>query len=526
MLTDFKTLIERFANSTSADDLIDSVNQIYRDADADPELKNWFKKVDAYIRRALQEQGYILQEQSTDDWNALYDQGNFLLREKYRSHTDRIVDEFKFIGNQFDEDPQNKSFGVAVQKLFLDLGNDENGKPTFKPHLLKDLTEVILPAIFENIRYVPIPRIEVSDPMIDAVIENLVIESDNLAPNVFEFGSDNYWRWGRKKISNKNKNKVMIAVSGVQMDLRDVSFYVQKKQGFPSIKDTGVADIFMGGTGLSFKIEAETADKSDHQHFIKINKVNVDVKNVNIKLKKSSHKILFALAKPIILKALRPALQKALEKQIKDNVHQLDAILYEIKTEADKAAAEFQKNPDPENAQNIYQRYATAANNKILQGKQKKAQLQERTKDSKVNMAVTQHDSIFPQVKLPGGISTKATEYKDLATKGEKWESPVFSIGSAKESTTLPKVSAVTRKPHAASAGTGTTAGGLTNGGASRNGNGTQGFSTQVDQAFGKTNGTNGSGLNGSALPPTTNPVSQPGNTTLYDQNPVLRGTV
>lgn len=27
-------------------------------------------------------------------------------------------------------------------------------------------------------------------------------------PNVCEFGSDNYWRWGRKKISNKNDNKV------------------------------------------------------------------------------------------------------------------------------------------------------------------------------------------------------------------------------------------------------------------------------------------------------------------------------
>jgi uncharacterized membrane-anchored protein YhcB (DUF1043 family) len=518
---DLKTLIERFANSTSADDLIDSINQIYRDADADPELKNWFKRVDSYIRRALQEQGYILQDASTDEWNALYDQGNFLLREKYRGHTDRIVDEFKYIGKQFDEDPQNKAFGAAVNKLFLDLGNDENGKATFKPHLLKDLTEVILPAVFENIRYVPIPRIEVSDPTTDAIVENLVIESDNLAPNVFEFGSDNYWRWGRKKISNKNKNKIKIAVSGVQLDLRDVAYYVKKKQGFPSIKDTGVADIFLGGSGLSFTIEAENADKSDHQHFIKINKVHVDVKNVNIKLKKSSHKILFALAKPIILRALRPVLQKVLEKQIKDNVHQLDAIIYEIKTEVDKAAAEFQKNPDPENAQNIYQRYATAANSRLLQGKQKKEQLQQRTKDTKVNAAVTQHNSIFPNIKLPGGISTKATEYKDLASKGEKWESPVFSIGSSKETSSLPKVSPVTRKPHAASAGTGT---GLGSTGAGSFGNtgvgaGTAGFSSQVDQAFGKapTNGTNG--LNGSALP--TN-----GNTTLYTQSPVLTGAV
>lgn len=68
MLTGLKMLIERFANSTSLDDLFDAINRIYRDADQDPELKDWFKKVDAYIRKCLQEQGFIMQEASTDEW--------------------------------------------------------------------------------------------------------------------------------------------------------------------------------------------------------------------------------------------------------------------------------------------------------------------------------------------------------------------------------------------------------------------------------------------------------------------------
>lgn len=50
MLTQLKTLIERFANSTSTDDLWDSLNTIYRDAEQDPRLKGWFKNVDGYIR--------------------------------------------------------------------------------------------------------------------------------------------------------------------------------------------------------------------------------------------------------------------------------------------------------------------------------------------------------------------------------------------------------------------------------------------------------------------------------------------
>lgn len=424
MLTDLKKLLERFANSTSFDDLFDSINQIYRDADRDPELKGFFKDTDRFIRKCLQEQGYVLQDESNQQWNKLYDEGQFLLRDRYRSHTDRIVDETKFLADQFDQDPQNQAFARSMEKLFKDLGNDADGKPEFKPHLVKDLTEVLLPAFFEHVRYVPIPRIEYSDHMVDAVVENLVIEGDNLAPNVAEFGSDNYWRWGRKGAQSKNKNKVMISVSGVQMDLRDVSYYIKKKEGFPSVTDKGVMDIFLGGSGLSFKIAMETADKSDSAHFFKINKVDVDIKNMNIKLKQSNHKLLFGLFKPLLLKVMRPVLLKVVEKQLRDNVSQLDAMLYRVKKEADRAAEEAKNNPDPENIQNIYQRYFNAFQQQMTKGQQKKEQLKEQAADKKVNVAVTQHDSMFKNIELPGGISTKATEYKNLAGKGDKWESP------------------------------------------------------------------------------------------------------
>src|SRR3978361_522842 len=69
VLTKLKTLIERFANYTSTDDFFDALNNIYRDADRDPELKDWFKAVDRYVRRCLQEQGYILQDEANEEFN-------------------------------------------------------------------------------------------------------------------------------------------------------------------------------------------------------------------------------------------------------------------------------------------------------------------------------------------------------------------------------------------------------------------------------------------------------------------------
>lgn len=389
VLTQFKTLIERFANSTSTEDVFDSINTIYRDADQDPELRNWFKSVDLYIRKCLREQGFIMQDAANEEWHDLYDKGRFLLRDRYRNHTNRIVDEFKFLGDQFDKDPQNKAFGDAVQRLFTDLGTGEDGKAAFKPHLVKDLSQVVIPAIFEHVRYVPIPRIEVSDPMIDAVVENLVIESDNLMPNALEFSTDNYFRWGRKKISNKRHNAVMISATGVQLDLRDVAYYIKKKQGFPSITDKGVMDVLLGGEGFSFKIAASTAHKKDRQHFAKVDKVTVKIKSLDIKVKKSNHKLLFGIAKPLLLKVMKPAITKVLEKQIADAFTKADATAWSVHGEARKAIDAAKA--DPENAPSVYQQYVTAAQNYLASKKAEADKVASNTKGEDPEVMVRMH---------------------------------------------------------------------------------------------------------------------------------------
>ena len=87
-------------------------------------------------------------------------------------------------------------------------------------------------------------------------------------------------------------------------------------------------------------MKLSTADNADRQNFFKVDTVDIDVKNFNIKLKQSKYKLLFGLAKPVMLKVLRPVFQKVLEKQIKDQVHQLDTFLYQIQQEVNRVQDE------------------------------------------------------------------------------------------------------------------------------------------------------------------------------------------
>lgn len=153
---ELKILLENFADGTSMDDIFDAINNLVVDANNDPEFNRWWSDVDRFIRKCLQEEGYIIKDESTEEWNHLQERGQYFLKDRYKEHADRVVDEINGWFDYMAKDPDNVDFGNKVQKLFLDLGQDANGNVVFKKHLLDDVFNVVIPGFFENLRYVPV----------------------------------------------------------------------------------------------------------------------------------------------------------------------------------------------------------------------------------------------------------------------------------------------------------------------------------------------------------------------------------
>ncbi|KAI9646554.1 hypothetical protein NHQ30_004549 [Ciborinia camelliae] len=490
---DLKTLLERFANYTSTDDFTESINNIYRDADRDPELKNWFKDMNTFVRECLKKQGYIMEDDSTKRWNNLYDRGTFLFRDRYRSHTDRIVDEIKFLANEFDNDAQNKRFADTCQKLFNDLGNG-----AFKKHFLEDLINVIIPATLK-IEYMPIPRLEYRDPKIEVAIENLVIETNNLMPNLVDIEHESNIRFGREGLQSRKRGSFTINVVGVQMDLKDVSYYFHTHSG-PIKHDQGIIDIFLGGTGLSFKMKLSTAEKKDRQNFFKVDSVDVKFKHFKLKFKQSKHKTLLTLGKSLLVKPLTKAIGKAVGAAIKQKFEEADAFAYKVKVDADRAQKEALDKP--ENAPNIYRNYVSAIQRELTKGKVKAKEAQQAVQDKEFKMVMTMEDSMFPDINLPGGFSSKVTEIRNLATTGDQWRSTLFSFGQADKSIGISPAKQIEKKPHSVTQ-SGVKGPQNLGGSSGQQVYAQEGFHEQVDQAFGNagshptTTGTGPLGSNG-----------------------------
>lgn len=338
---ELRTLLERFANGESLQPVFDAINQIYVDAQNDPELKAWFQTVDKYIRKVLQEPGYVMKDSCDQTGREINESGKKFWEHKYAHHWQNLFDQTESFFTKYAEDPLNTRFGACWKKLTKDLFLNSEGSLTLKTHLWEDITSVILPSLLKHIGYIPIPRIEYTDQQLDLVIENLTLEGQNLLPNTVELEMRNYFKLSAyEKIENANKHSFWISFSQIQADLRDVAFYVHKKSGFPKIKDSGLADVVISGNGVSGKVHIESSTAKDRVFTVKDVKVKVD--KLSFGIRDTKHNFLYSTLRPLAQSLVKKQIAKAIEDGIRSGLGQLDAQFVDIKERLDDAEGDDQ----------------------------------------------------------------------------------------------------------------------------------------------------------------------------------------
>lgn len=344
----FRRLIERFANGRSTQPMFDALDQIYTDAKNDPELKDWFQRLDTYIRRVLQEPGFIMKDEANSQARQLTESGKkfFVAAEgrdqgKYVPHKDRLFEEVQTFFTGMGEDPLNKKFGEDWKRLTKDLFLDSEGNTQFKPHLWSDIRDPILPQLLQHVGYVPIPRIEYTDKMVDLVIENLTVEGQNLMPNILEIDARNYFKMSQySKMGDVHTHSFKVSLAQIQSDMRDVQFYFNKKSGFPKVQDAGTADVFLGGNGLSVTVhlEAGSSPKGGRsKHVFTIKQVKAKVDKLNFAIRGSKHDVLYKVLRPLATGLIKKQICKAAEEGIREGLEKLDVQLVDLRDRMDEA---------------------------------------------------------------------------------------------------------------------------------------------------------------------------------------------
>jgi len=414
-LNELRTLLERFANGCSFQTIIEPINQLIDDAQQDESLKDWFRSCDGFMRKTLLEPGFVLSDQCNNEANRLRDSGRQFYDGKYSNHFDNLFNSISFFFTSMGEDPINARFGQDWARLTKDLLFDSEGGLKYKPELWNDIRKVIVPTLIDQIGYVPIPRVEYSDNSLDLVLENLTLSGRNLFPNLVSIEAHNYLKFSPyQNITDEQHHDFTLHFSQVQADMRDVAFYFNKKTGFPKLRDSGLADVVLGGSGLSVTIHLASAPAKDTTSVFQVKNVAVKVDSLKFAIRDSKHDGLYNTLRPLATGLVKKQIQKALQSAITTGLEYIDGQLVGVRERMNQAKAS-DETTRMQALQDIFQR------------KKDEAASVKSNKDGQFKV-VAKRDSVLLDQGHPAGWVNRQADLADKAQQGQNWKSPAFTI--------------------------------------------------------------------------------------------------
>ncbi|KAL5482543.1 hypothetical protein ACEPAI_9137 [Sanghuangporus weigelae] len=414
--SEMRTLLERLADGRSMEGMFSAARNMQKDAETDEELREWWGRVDSFARRALLESGFVLKQEFESEAHQLHAESRKFFDAKYKFHLDGLLDAIQTWFRGWSEDPFNKRLGEDATKLMKDLLFNSEGGLAFKSHLLTDIRKVILPTLIEKIGYVPISRVEFVSKNIDFVIENFTLQGRNFLPKIFEVNVQNHVKFSPyKEIGDEHHHEFTLTLSQIQADIRDVAFYFRSKKGL-SMNDTGLADVFLGGSGITIKarLSSNTMER-ENGHLFTVRNVNVSVDTLKFAVRDSKHDFLYRIISKIGTGFIKRAVSKAISDAVRTGLESVDVKLVDMRSRM----AEADESEDSSKTKLL----------KDMRSKQKNGE-KETNKDSQFRIMPEQNSMLLPDQGHKTGWVRKQFDRDAAAAEGEGWRSKAFSIVS------------------------------------------------------------------------------------------------
>lgn len=190
-----------------------------------------------------------------------------------------------------------------------------------------------------QVGYIPIPRVEYTDDEFDLVVENITLQGRNLFPNIMSMEAHNFFKFSPyNAIEDVRHHEFTITLSQIQADMRDVAVYFRKKTGLIKLRDSGLADVILGGQGLSVTIHLVSSDK-DRSSVFKVKDVHVKVDSLKFSIRDAKHEFWYKTLKGIATNVVKKQIQKAVGQGIRTGLEYLDGQLVTVRDRMEEAKA-------------------------------------------------------------------------------------------------------------------------------------------------------------------------------------------
>ena len=194
--------------------------------------------------------------------------------------------------------------------------------------LLDDSLHVFVPLLIKAIQYVPIPRLEVSVPELDLLLENLIIEPGRTVNNTsflpyklrIETYNDLEIRKAKFRTTSSVTSLVTIKIDGLSFRADEVGFWLRAHTGLLRLADEGIASFQLDEKGIDIHLDVEIG-KEKLEKILTLKAVRVHIHQFSYTLRKSKFSWLAWLLKPLLRPIIRKTMEIQMAKAISDGIH-------------------------------------------------------------------------------------------------------------------------------------------------------------------------------------------------------------
>jgi len=213
-----------------------------------------------------------------------------------------------------DEDIHNlMTTSLRIFKILSPTDSAANGE------LIQDSINVFVPLLIAAIQYLPIPRLEVSTPDVDLLLENLILEPGQTVNQTsflpyrlkVETYNDLEIRKAKFRTTSAMTNLMTIKLDGLSVKAEEIGFWMRAHKGLLRFADEGIASLALDEKGIDVHVDVEICRERLEQ-ILTLKAVRVHVHKLNYQFRKSKFSWFGWLLKPL----LRPILRKTLEKEL------------------------------------------------------------------------------------------------------------------------------------------------------------------------------------------------------------------
>ncbi|KAL8788156.1 MAG: hypothetical protein Q9213_001795 [Squamulea squamosa] len=323
-IKNFWTLVSSFGDKKQWQLLEERFNKLMSHSQKDPEFENLMMNVGNSVQKLLTDPDFF--ESADKKIQELRDKAKQMNNQsELRQDIDATLEQMQATFNSVLQDTDISNLMSTTNKIIHILSPVHTAT---NPELVNDAIHVFIPLLIQAIQYIPIPRLEVSVPEIDLLLENLIIEpgrtvnNTSFFPYKFRIETYNDLRITKHKFRTtaSTTNLVTLKIDGLSLRADDVGFWLRAHSGIFRLADEGIASFQLDERGIDIAIDVEIG-KEKLEKILTLRDVRVNVHKLSYNLRKSKFSWVAWLVKPILRPIVRKVMEKQLASAIADGIH-------------------------------------------------------------------------------------------------------------------------------------------------------------------------------------------------------------